>query len=141
LKLFVDTNVLIPFFWKKSATRNLLSNLGLKLFAPEYALREINKHESDILRKAGLSRKEFAELRKDLCTQFFFVFEEEYKRNLGQALKAPPDPDDADFFAVAMLLELPIWSNDEELKAQKQMAVYSTSDLLELPEFLDALFS
>ena len=47
---------------------------------------------------------------------------------------------DVDFLSLAMKLKLPLWSNESSLKKQNKVAVFSTSDLLDNPEFADVLF-
>ncbi|MBS3095717.1 hypothetical protein J4231_03480, partial [Candidatus Woesearchaeota archaeon] len=54
--------------------------------------------------------------------------------------KISPDPNDLDFFALALKLDLPIWSNDNLLKKQNTLNVFSTLDLLKKTEFADIFF-
>lgn len=43
-----------------------------------------------------------------------------------------PDPNDCPYFALALKLGCPIWSNDKRLKTQYNVKVYSTEDLVGL---------
>jgi len=45
------------------------------------------------------------------------------------AEKISPDPNDLMYFALALKLKCPIWSNDKELKKQNEVIIYSTEDL------------
>lgn len=139
MELVVDTNVLYTYFWKGSFARRVLMRMGLKLFSPEFALEEINAHESDIAKKTGLSSDEFKLLRKDLAIAVGFIPIEEYREFLSEALSIAPDSNDVDFLALALKLKLPLWSNDALLKKQKSVRVFSTPDLLNKPEFRDAI--
>jgi len=49
---------------------------------------------------------------------------------LAEAKKLSPDPDDAAYFALALKLGIPIWSNDKKLTGQKQVRIYSTEELM-----------
>ncbi len=140
MELVIDTNVLFTFFWKKSIARKLLMKMDLKLFSPEFALEEINKYKSDILKKTKISEKEFKESRSDLAIAVEFISLEEYKEFLKNASKISPDPNDADFFALALKLKIPLWSNDLLLKKQNKVKVVSTSDLLKKQEFFETAF-
>ncbi len=140
MELVVDTNILYTFFWKNSFARKFLMKMSLELYSPEFALVEINKHESDILEKTGISHKEFKELKGELAIAVNFVPLDEYESLLKSALSFSPDPNDIDFFALAMKLKLQLWSNDPALKKQNKVEVFSTSDLLNKPEFVDVLF-
>ena len=62
LELVVDTNVMFSFFWKGSMVKKLLMDQDVLLFAPEFALEEINKYEKEIIRKAKITKKREKEL-------------------------------------------------------------------------------
>jgi len=49
-----------------------------------------------------------------------------------EAIKVCPDPKDVPYFALAMHLKCPLWSNDKQLKSQETVKVYATHELLEL---------
>ena len=140
MELVVDTNILYTYFWEKSLARRFLMKMDLELFSPEFALEEINSNESDILKKTGLSKKEFDDARSNLAIAVEFIPLEEYKQFLKPALKFSPDPNDIDFLALAMKLKLPLWSNDSLLKKQIKVRIFSTLDLLNKPEFSEVLF-
>ena len=129
LELAVDTNVLFSFFWKGSVTRQLIE--ALELHSPEYALEEINAHSAEIMEKAGITKKEFSAMRKELAIAVEFVPFEAYSGAMPEAQKASPDSEDADFLALALRLGLPLWSNDRRLRSQSAVVVLSTFDVLE----------
>jgi predicted nucleic acid-binding protein len=110
----------------------------LELFSPEYALEEINDHSKELMKKAGLSRKRFAELRRELARMVEFVPVEDYRDMLKSALDICPDSGDIDFFALALRLRAPLWSNDRLLKRQKRVVVVCTLELIEMPEFFES---
>src|SRR3972149_7745873 len=130
MRLAVDTNILFSFFWPKSALKGILLHKDMELYSPEYALEEINAHEREILKKSGISPKEFKALREDLAIAVMFVPMEEYAGKLKEATKHSPDPKDADFFAVCLHLDLPLWTNDSTLKRQGRDIMLSTGGLL-----------
>jgi predicted nucleic acid-binding protein len=139
MKLIVDTNILFTFFWDNSLAKKLLMKINLELFSPEFALEEINKYKEDILEKTGISEKQFKQHRRDIAIAVEFIPLEEYKAFLKQAIKISPDQNDIDFFALALKLKLPIWSNDSLLKKQNKIKIFSTKDLLEKKEFFEAI--
>ena len=51
---------MFSFFWKNSVTKKMLMDQGLDLFAPEFALEEINKYKKEILEKTNLTEQEFS---------------------------------------------------------------------------------
>ncbi len=135
----VDTNILFSYFWKSSPTRELLEKH--KLVAPELALKEINKYKKVLITKTGLTPKEFSSYTKELASLVDFIPEEEYSDYFRKAQKisssfskAEKDEflNDIDFFALALKLELPIWSNDRSFKKQPYVDVFNTKEVVEL---------
>jgi len=122
---------MFSFFWKNSVTKKMLMNQGLDLFAPEFALEEINKYRKEILAKTNLTEKEFLLIRKELAIAICFIPLEEYEQFLKQALVISPDENDIDFFALALKMECSFWSNDKNLKQQNKIHVLNTKQVLE----------
>lgn len=132
MRLVVDTNVLISFFNERSKARELSLLPDLELYSPSFGLDEIEEHKSEILKRFSLTEAQFTLIKKLLGTVVKFVGKEEYSEFLSGAMKLSPDPDDADFFALALKLNCLIWSEDTDLKKQSQVKVYSTKELIEL---------
>ena len=141
MRFVVDTNILFSYFWKDSITYKLLMNSHLELLSPEFALEEIKKHEKEIMLKTLLDIKKLTELREELVLAIDFVPIVDYKEKLSDALSFCPDKHDVDFFALALKLKSPIWSNDVSLKKQNKITVVSTQDLLNNNEFVEKISS
>ena len=133
MKLIVDTNILYSYFWKDSITKKMLISQDFELCSPEFALEEINKYKNDIMKKNNLSLKEFEKTRLDIAIAVKFIPLKEYSALLKPALKICPDKNDVDFFALALKMKLPLWSNDVRLKNQTVVAVISTKELISIP--------
>jgi len=134
-EFIADTNILFSFFWENSFTKGILLDQEFSFFSPEHALIEINNHINEIKSKTGITEEKFEELRKDLAICVDFIPIEEYKAFLLESLNLlPMHIDDIDFIALALKLNLPIWSNDYHLKEQRKVKVYTTKELLEIIE-------
>lgn len=112
----------------------------LRLLAPEFALEEIEQHKEEIKRRTKLTEQEFTLTREELAIAVVFVPLADYAGFLRKAVQISPDGDDVDFFALALHLQAPLWSNDARLKEQKTIRVVSTRDLLNNPDFADVLY-
>ena len=134
MKLIVDTNILFCYFWRYSITRNILMSQDMELYAPEFALEEINKYKADIIKKNNLTKEEFEQTKFDLAIAVTFIPLEDYAQLLKNAIKISPDPNDIDFFALAIKLKTNIWSNDAQLKNQNKITILSTTELIDQPE-------
>ena len=132
MELVVDTNVMLSFFWKGSMVKKLLMDQDVLLFAPEFALEEINKYEKEIIRKAKITKKEFNFLREELAIAIEFIPLKDYNNYLKKSLDFSPDENDVDFFALALKLKIPLWSNDKLLKKQSIVRVLETKDVLKI---------
>ena len=131
MKLVVDTNVLFSFFKKESKTRKLIAGFEiLELVTPSFCIDELNEHKELICKKSRLSDSEFEEVLDDLLifVKVFSLFE--YNDFLSDAKTISPDPDDIDFFALALKLDCPIWAQEKAFKKQSRVKVFSTSDLI-----------
>ena len=117
--LVVDTNILISFFNERSTARELAISSSLELCSPKTALYEINKHKQDILKSFSLSEGQFSFILRLLNSTVQFAETEEYKRFLSRAIRVSPDPDDIDFFAMALKLGCPLWSEEKRLGRQQ----------------------
>lgn len=67
MNIVVDTNVLITFFWKHSVFQKILAKGYFTLYAPEYALEEINKYQRHILEKTQITIDEFNKKKRELA--------------------------------------------------------------------------
>ena len=76
----------------------------IELFAPEFALEEINKYKNDIIKRNKLTIKEFEQTKLDVAIAVKFIPLEEYSKFLKKALKMCPDSNDIDFFALSIKL-------------------------------------
>ena len=58
---------------------------------------------------------------------------EEYEDKIKEAYEIMKDIDEKDthYIALALKLNCPIWSNDNDLKKQNKVKVYNTKELLE----------
>lgn len=131
MKLVINTNILFSFFNKKSTAREYATLPSFELYAPYFALEEINDHRSEIMEKFSLSKTQFSLIIKLLQTVINFIPMNDYEAFLPTAGKISPDPNDVDFFALSLKLQCMLWSNDALLKKQSHIKVISTKDVVE----------
>ncbi len=132
MRLIVDTNILFSLFKLDSRTSEYLDKKEIYLAAPEFAISELKKHSSLIIEKSGISKRDFQIILENMDLKIAIVPLEEYEPLLEMASKISPDKTDIDFFALAMLLKCPIWSNDSKLKEQNKIDVINTQELIQL---------
>ncbi|MFA6328449.1 MAG: PIN domain-containing protein [Candidatus Micrarchaeia archaeon] len=140
MRFVADSNVIFTYLWESSALREIIHQ-GARLFSPEYALLELEEHWQEIAGKAGVRLEERDGLLHSLRQKVEIVPKSGYEKFLPEAErlasaftgKEEADlRDDADFLALAMLLDCPLWSNDKLLKRQSKVAVLSTQEVIAL---------
>ena len=132
MELVLDANILFAALIKDAKTAELLLYPKLELYIPEYALNEFAKHEKYILRKTKRTKEDFEEILAILKKVVKIIPKEEFRGLIKEAEKICPDKYDTDYFALALKLNVPIWSNDKKLKQQSRVKIYSTKEILEL---------
>lgn len=130
--LVVDANIAISMLISKGLKHKLFFSDKIEANSPDRILFEIGKHWNELSGKSGLTEDNlefaFTAIRLQLTT--FSL------NNLSNCLKEgseiSPDPDDSEYFALALKLNCPIWSEEKLLKEQAQVKVFNTDELWEL---------
>ncbi|MDO8661136.1 MAG: PIN domain-containing protein [Candidatus Woesearchaeota archaeon] len=132
MDLVVDANILFAVLIRSGKTEELIFEPELHLFAPEFIFKEFEKYTQEILQKTNRTIEEFQELLDILQTRIKTMSNEATESHLQLAIKCCPDRKDADYFAIALKLHCAIWSNDQQLKKQELIKIYTTKELIEL---------
>lgn len=133
MQLVVDTNIAIAALVKNAVTRQLIFDNRLELFAPEHMIEELEGHKDEIAEKAKIEKMELSKLTASLLLNIRLVPSAHFSGYLKEALKISPDKEDSPFFALALSKNIPIWSNERNLRVrQKFIKVYTTSELFRL---------
>ena len=132
MKLVVDANVLFSALIARGKTRELLYSEKLNLIAPEFLLTEVEKHQEEICEKSGLSKEEFEFVLILFRKRIDIVPKEDFEEYLIRANQHCPDPDDTEYFALAMSEDAILWSDEKRFKDQDEVKVISTSELISM---------
>ncbi|MBI2499481.1 hypothetical protein HYV88_04535 [Candidatus Woesearchaeota archaeon] len=136
--LVVDASILFSFFKKDSDRRviiEILPSLGCKLISPEHMFEELSKEREKIKRFGGINELAFTFLFSLLDNKIESFSEDMYTEFLAEASKISPHKDstkDDSYFALALKLNCPIWSDETAFKQQARIKVFNTKELLGL---------
>ena len=131
MELVIDANILMSaLIATEGKNYDLIFNDRIRLFSLDKLLYELEKHKAEILDKSGLSKYEFDIFLSFISSQIEFVSYSELEKFIPEAEKISPDPNDIEYFALALKMKCAIWSNDKKLKSQDKVKIYSTNDLL-----------
>lgn len=132
MRIVIDANVLFSALIKPGITRRILLFSDFELFAPEFSIIEFKKHFPELKDKTGLPTEELDRLLDKLIDSagIMLVPFEDFKSKRTLAEEISPDTDDSAYFALALHLNCPIWSNDKALKKQEKVKIISTKELL-----------
>lgn len=128
MELVIDTNIVFSLFKAESFTREILEEHKIKLFSPEKLIEELEKYSELICSKSNISKSKFL-LNISLLPEIIEL------KKVDELLKSKAKKlilheSDADFLALALQLNIPIWSNDPHLKEQSLIKVFTTSELI-----------
>ncbi len=132
MEVIIDANILFSSLIKNSLTANLLFKEDLTLYVPDFFIEEFMKYENLILKKTNRSREDYIRILHCLKKIIHKISGEKFSNFLNKAEKICPDEKDIPYFALALKLEIPIWSNDKKLKEQNIIKIYSTKEMLEI---------
>jgi len=135
IKLVVDANILFSFFRPDSERKHLVEGLLIsdcELVSPEFVIEELLSDKEKIKKFSGLNESEFSELFLILEDEIRVVPKSEYDKFLSDAIKLSPHIKDAPYFALALSLNSPIWSDEKAFKKQSKVKIFSTSALSKL---------
>lgn len=116
--------------YKYSKAEDILFSNDLNIFAPEFLFEEFKKYEEYILNKTKRNKLEFEKFLRIIEKRIKIIPNEETKQFLEKARKISLDPNDVDYFALALKLHCAIWSNDKQLLIQSLIKIYTTSGLI-----------
>ena len=130
--MIIDNNILFSLMKPDSKNSSLFSILEVYFIAPSFILQEFNKYYEDCQKKSGLSKELFENRKKEILKNIRLFEFKEFRSFLNRAMKNTPDQDDAPYFALALKLNLPIWSNDSDLKKQDKVKIFDTKEIIDL---------
>ena len=132
--LIIDTNILFAALLKESTTRRFLIDSPFMLYAPETLVTEIHKYEDEIVRRSGLSKKDFEQLFALITENIVIRKQESYQDKMDEAeqLIGHLDKGDVPFIALALSIRNDgIWTeNVNHFKQQNKIRVWTTRDII-----------
>ena len=132
MKLILDNNILFSLMKPDSTNSQLFNSMNCEFIAPKFILNEFRKYREECVKKSKLTKEKFLLREKEINSKIEFIEFKEFEKFLEEAIKVSPDENDAPYFALALKINIPLWSNDAELKQQDKIQVLSTRDLIEI---------
>jgi predicted nucleic acid-binding protein len=116
----VDTNLifsaLIP---KASKIREILFERNMTFYSPNFLISEIYIHKDKLLRSSKLTETEFYLYFNEIIERIKFIpidYIGDESRQKAYDLCKDVDIKDTPFIALAIALDIPIWTGDKKLK-------------------------
>ncbi|MCX8000564.1 MAG: PIN domain-containing protein [Leptospiraceae bacterium] len=132
ISLVVNANIIFSFFSPKSKAREIAISGEVKLFSPQFLLKELDKHKDEVKEKFGLNETRFQLVLELVKAVVEFIPLEDFKEFIEEASRISPDRDDIQYLALSLKLGTPLWSNDNRLKQQLRVKIVSTKELIEI---------
>lgn len=132
MKLVIDANILFSLMKKDSVSSELFFLIDAEYFAPDFLEVEFKNHLKECIIKSGLKEEDFQLRLNQIKSKIKFIPLPNYIPFLKKSISLLPHPEDSPYLAVALLLNVRIWSNDKDLKKQTIVKVMNTKELLEI---------
>ena len=131
MELIIDANIVISALisWN-GKTRDLIFVKDFSLFTPEYLLEEIEKYKNEIIIKSNLNEESFKLAMSLIFSKIRLIPFSEFELLIPKAKNICPDPNDEEYFALALSRNTSLWSNDKALKQQSVIKVFTTQELI-----------
>jgi predicted nucleic acid-binding protein len=102
----------------------------INFFAPDFMQAELEGHRKEFVAKSGLIEEQYDDAVQAALANITQMPAASYLPFKKEAIEASPDHDDWPFFAVALCLNCPLWSNEKRLARQEKVKIISTAGLL-----------
>lgn len=132
ITLVADANIIFSFFSPKSKAREIAISGEVKLFSPQFLLKELGEHKDEVKEKFRLNETQFQLVLELVKAVVEFIPLEDFKEFIEEASRISPDKDDIQYLALSLKLGAPLWSNDNRLKQQLRVKIVSTKELIEI---------
>ena len=90
----------------------------------------IEKHSEELRKRMEVSKEEFDVALSLILSNATVVNRSQYEQYEERAKNVCPDPKDFAFFALALAMRVPLWTNETRLEKQKEVMVYDTKDII-----------
>jgi predicted nucleic acid-binding protein len=130
-KYVVDTNVIVAWLLKPDGlSGKIIRSLELELHTPYKTVDELWKNKSEWDRKNSR-----VDLGRFIDQLGYYIRVQPTDFNSPHVLEArnlmhDVDPDDSEFVALAIMLDMPIWSYDPDLRRQSRVKVVTSDYIL-----------
>ena len=133
MNIIIDSNVLFSALIKNSKTRKIILDYDGFFLFPSFIFIEMQRHKNELLKKSGMSERDFNKLFRLILKKVAIVPNEvliSYKKDALEIVKNI-DPDDVLFVACALAYPNSIiWSDDKKLKDQSKVEVLNTEEIV-----------
>src|SRR3989339_330165 len=130
MEMVIDANIVFAAIIKRTKTLELMFEENIRLYAPETILIELEKYQDYLCRKGNMTTEEIKSMIFRLKNVITIIYLGELVSQIPEARNICPDPGDIPYFALALKMNIPIWSNDKELKKQKRVKIFTTDELM-----------
>lgn len=129
-KIAVDANVILSALIGGKAIRVFIEAKELKLVTTDRVVGEVREYIPVLAKRRSLSRNVMEAVFSLL--ELEVVEKEAYLQHVPTALEliGRRDPDDADLVALALALNCPVWTNDNDLVELKEIKTLTTAEIL-----------
>jgi predicted nucleic acid-binding protein len=135
MRIILDSNIILSALIKSGKTRTILTTPTNEFYTIEFAIQEIRKYKTLVLKKSGLTKEEFEIMLSLIMDNIQIIEKQLIKSKINEAKKLMEKIDPKDVPILACALAIPndgLWSNDKHLKKQPKAKVYNTKEIIDV---------
>lgn len=134
MNIVIDTNIFVSALIKNGICREILTNFKINFLFPEFEFEEIKNHKEEIIKKAGLTEREFNTLFLRLMKYVKIIpaYISSARKEEAMQIIYKIDQNDVQFIATALVFNCSIWSDDKHFKKQKTIKVFTTKEIINI---------
>ena len=129
-RLVADTNAIAAAIIRDGVSRRIIFLPVINFFAPDFMQAELEEHRQEFVAKSKLTEEQYEKAVQAVLANITQMPAASYLPFKKEAIETSPDHDDWPFFAVALCLGCPLWSNEKRLAMQEKVEIVSTAGLL-----------
>ena len=127
ISIVVDANIIISALLG-GVTAGVFFKGTFIFITSDFTIKEIEKYVLELSKKLGVSEDKLRSALELLPLKV--VERREYESFLSKAAQMIKDPKDVPILALALSLNLPLWTNDKHFDIVKEILIIKTKDLV-----------
>ena len=132
MNIIIDANIIIAMLIKPGKPIDIFFKEWIELFAPSLLFEELENNKEIIAKKSYIGEEDIEKVLSILRERITIIPEKHFLKYKKHAEEICPCPKDITYFALALYLKCPMWTNEKKLQDQDIIRIYDTTELINM---------